>query len=150
MSADPPGPSLAKRAGAAVYDLLISLALMLGCAFLLTLAGLPPDEAGPGPGSRLLWQILLPAAPAGYFLASWVHGGQTLGLRAWKLRVATRVGHPVTPARAVRRLLAAVIAWAPAGLGTAWVLIDPKGLAWQDRLSGTRLVEQPCRNQRQR
>ena len=51
-------------------------------------------------------------------------------------------GRP-TFASASVRFIAAIISWAPCGLGFLWQLWDPDKLTWHDRISGTRIVHYP-------
>ena len=80
------------------------------------------------------------AVVAGFFAYFWTHGGQTLGMSAWRLRLVRADGGQPRLADALIRLVCAVVALAPAGLGLLWILIDRDGLAWHDRWSRTRLV----------
>jgi len=77
---------------------------------------------------------------AGYYLLNWMHSGQTLGMRAWRLRAVSDLGRPMTLRSAVLRLLFGILAWAPAALGVLWLYVDPEHLAIHDRLSKTRAV----------
>ncbi|TAM43504.1 MAG: RDD family protein [Gammaproteobacteria bacterium] len=135
-----PTASLARRLGAVLYDSLLLAALLMLVSFVyLPLVGrmLPPGI------NRPLYQLLLLAVSYAYFAGFWVRGGQTLGLRTWKLRLVGRDGGPVTWTRATWRFLAALFSWLCLGLGFLWVLVDPEKLAWHDRLSNTRLVRLP-------
>ena len=127
---------LARRAGAALYDGLLLLALWLvATAAVLALRG--GEAVPPGTVWFELWLLGVAFAFHGWF---WVHGGQTLGLRAWRLRVVRAGGAPLGWGDAARRFAAALLALAPAGLGWLWMLADGEGRAWHDRLSGTRVV----------
>ena len=72
----------------------------------------------------------------GYF---WTHGGQTLGMLAWKYRLVRNDGRQVTWRDAILRYLAATFSLLAFGIGFWWKLFDPQELTWHDRLSGTRL-----------
>jgi len=76
---------------------------------------------------------------AGFFLWFWKHGGQTLGMRAWRLRLFTlNEGEqkPMTYSRLILRLFASL-----GGLGTLLVLVDFKGKqSLQDRVAGTQML----------
>ncbi len=75
-----------------------------------------------------------------YFVWQWVHGGQTLGMRAWRIRVFDSTGAPLTWRRGTLRFLAAILSWLPLAAGFLWRLVDRDGRTLHDRLSGTRLV----------
>ena len=83
----------------------------------------------------------------GFFALFWRLGGQTLGMRAWRLQARSEAG-PLSWRQAWLRSVAALLSWLPAGLGFLWSLADADRLAWHDRLSGTRLVVVPKRRQR--
>lgn len=139
-SQPPPVAGLARRLGAVFYDSLLLTALLMVVSFVyLPLAGRMLSSGV----NRPLYQLLLLAVSYAYFAGFWVRGGQTLGLRTWKLRLIDYDGGPVTWAQATWRFLATMFSWLCLGLGFLWVLVDPEKLAWHDRLSNTRLVRLP-------
>ncbi|MFP4560834.1 MAG: RDD family protein [Thiohalorhabdus sp.] len=144
--------SLLRRLGAALYDALICLSLILGAGILFTLlmGGTTENLRGPGPAGRALLFTLWVLLPLGYFLISWTRGGQTIGMRAWRIRLVTEAGEPVPPDRALLRFLIALPAWLAVGLGVLWSLVDPQRRTWHGRLSGTRLQRLPKDTQRAR
>lgn len=75
-----------------------------------------------------------------YLGGLWRKTGQTLGMRAWKLKVVAEDGSMVTWLQALKRTLAAMLSWALLGAGWLWILFDRDQLALHDRLSGTRTV----------
>lgn len=139
-----PAAGLSRRLLALLYDLLLLVAL-----WLLTTALLLAATGGQlAARDRPLWELyLLRSALVGvtflFCAGFWTHGGQTLGMRAWRLKLESADGRPVSWSQAARRFAAAGLALAPAGLGYLWVLIDREHRAWHDRLSGTRVVLLP-------
>lgn len=134
---DAPPAGLARRLGAVLYDGLLLTALLMLVSFVF----LPLTEHWLAPPlRRALQQLLLLAVSLAYFAGFWVRGGQTLGLKTWKLRLVSRDGGPVTGVQALMRFLGAIVSWLCLGLGFWWVLVDRDRLAWHDRFSGTRLV----------
>lgn len=73
----------------------------------------------------------------------WLHGGQTLGMRAWRLRLQRIDGQPITIWQALLRFMAAIPSLALAGLGLLWILVDKDKLAWHDRISESMIVRLP-------
>ena len=73
----------------------------------------------------------------------WLHGGQTLGMRAWKLRLQNKDGRPITIWQALLRFLVAIPSFAFAGLGFLWMLIDKDKMTWYDRFSESVIVRLP-------
>jgi uncharacterized RDD family membrane protein YckC len=130
-----PAP-LARRLGALGYDLLV-LAAVLMCFTLIVvlIRGLRPID----PGTWWFEACLLGISVLfyGWF---WTHGGQTLGMRAWRIRIVGRDCEQIGWDRAVGRFFAAWLSALPAGAGYWWSLFDPQRRCWHDRLSRTVLV----------
>jgi len=70
----------------------------------------------------------------------WTHGGQTPGMRAWKIRVMADDGLPLNWKQALVRYLAGLFSLGLIGCGYFWMLIDAEKCTWHDRASGTRVV----------
>lgn len=132
----PATPSLLRRLGSLLYDSLTFAALGFAGAALYTVlfgvAGIAAPHAG--------LQLLVLSPPAGYFLWCWSHGGQTLAMKTWRIRVTDRHGMALAPALACRRFLLAGIGLALGGASVWWVWLDAERQFLHDRLAGTRLV----------
>jgi uncharacterized RDD family membrane protein YckC len=89
---------------------------------------------------RLLLQAGLVAVMIAFHVGFWTHGGQSLGMRAWRLRVVRWDGAPLRLSDALLRYAAAWLSALPLGLGFLWSLWDAEGYTWHDRWSRTRLV----------
>jgi uncharacterized RDD family membrane protein YckC len=76
----------------------------------------------------------------GYYALNWLRSGQTLGMRAWRLRTVSVSGKTLTWKAVILRAGFGFLAWAPAALGVLWLYLDPEHLALHDRLSKTRVV----------
>jgi uncharacterized RDD family membrane protein YckC len=87
----------------------------------------------------LLWLCCWLVAGA-YAVASWSRGGQTLGMRPWRLRVVGADGVAPTARQLVTRYLVGNLSLLLGGLGFWWAWFDRDKLAWHDRASGTRVV----------
>lgn len=150
---------------ALVYDLFPALAVLLFFGALATgfaaLLGHADLSDLPWAGPLLAFGAW--AFVGAYFVLSWQRGGQTLGMRPWRLRVVAADGRPAT-ARALTlryaaaslpalllleaagllpwadRLLPFWIAGAGAAAGLLWSLVDDECAALHDRVSRTRLV----------
>ena len=136
-------PGLLRRLAAIGYDCLLLIALYVVAAALVVLpAGMLFGIQDPAGDAlvRLLLQLLLVMVSLGFFVGFWLHGGQTLGMRAWRIRVVRADGYPLHAGNALLRALAALFSWATLGLGFLWMLVDPERLTWHDRISATRLV----------
>jgi uncharacterized RDD family membrane protein YckC len=131
-------PGLLRRIAALFYDSLLLAGVLMLASALVTLI----NAGEPVPSGPLMWlfQLYLLAVIYLYFAWHWTHGGQTLGMRAWRLRLLRCDGHNLQQTDGLKRFVAAVLSLLPMGLGLLWCLVDPDGLAWHDRLSATRLV----------
>lgn len=76
----------------------------------------------------------------GFFCGFWVRGGQTVGMRAWHIRVVRDGGGRLGWGRAAARFGALLVAALPAGLGFWWGALDERKRAWHDRWTRTRVV----------
>lgn len=85
---------------------------------------------------------LLVAATLGFYSWFWMHGGQTLGMRAWNIKVvhARLDGSPIAFAQCLMRCFMGIFSWAIFGIGYFWLYTDPSKDTWHDRFSGTRTV----------
>lgn len=64
----------------------------------------------------------------GFFGWFWTQGGQTLGMRAWKIRVVDLNNNYSTWTQAGRRFLWSLTSWMVFGLGFVWAFFDPDKL----------------------
>ena len=131
-----PSVSLLRRLGAVLYDTLLLLSvLFIATALVLVLTGGEAIPAGnPFFSSYLLFICFM------FYGWFWTHGGQTLGMRAWKIRIQQRNGAAISWWQAVLRFLSAIVSWLALGLGFLWMLMDRDKMTWHDRWSKTVLV----------
>ncbi len=133
--------TLLRRLAAFVYDTFLAAGLIVLYSFaIVALRGMRAVE----PGSVWFGASLI-GLHALFFCWFWVHGGQTLGMRAWRLRVERRDGGPVGWRRAAARYAAAWLSLAAAGIGFVWSLLDRERRCWHDILTDTRVVLEPRR-----
>jgi uncharacterized RDD family membrane protein YckC len=131
------GPAnLVRRGLALCYEALLLLALLLAGALPFVLMTGAVDRIA----ARPLFQLYLVALSALYFVWQWRHGGQTLAMRTWRMRIVTREGAPLDWARAARRYLFALCGTLLLGAGFLWAFVDRERLFLHDRLAGTRIV----------
>jgi uncharacterized RDD family membrane protein YckC len=131
----------ARRAAALVYDAFLLAALLMiftgGALFFTHGAAILPATAG---AWVYLYRTGLVAIIAGYYILNWLRSGQTLGMRAWRLRAVNPHGSRMSFSAAILRAGFGFLAWAPAALGVLWLYLDPDHLALHDRFSKTRVV----------
>ncbi|HYA38274.1 MAG TPA: RDD family protein [Candidatus Methylomirabilis sp.] len=140
MTPDMSPPGFLLRLGAISYDFLLLLALLLLMSFPYAFV---TGGHRPGQVAYSLYQTYLFAIWFLYFAWFWVHGGQTLGMRTWRIKLVCADGGPVTWVIASKRFGFALVSLLCLGLGFFWILYDRDKRAWHDRWSGTKLVRVP-------
>ncbi len=130
--------SLIRRFAAIVYDLLL-LASILFVATALVL----PFNAGQAFEAQIFYLLYLLIISFIFYGWFWTHGGQTLGLRAWKLQVLTFDSQSISWLQAFWRFSVAIISWSFFGLGFFWSLIDKNNFCWHDAFSKTAIFYNP-------
>lgn len=139
---------LARRLGAMIYDgFLVAAIWILITGLHLTLMryvlGVPPEQIGVGMVQVLSLRLALLLGAFAFFAFFWTRGGVTLGMQAWRLRVQTLDGRPISQVQAAVRFLVACLSIAALGLGYLWILFDAERRSWADIASGTRVVVLP-------
>jgi len=130
-------PSLLRRLGGLLYDGLTLVALWLLASAVFTSLYGAADTAS----ARLLLQAFSLTMIATYFLWCWTHGGQTLAMKSWRMRVVHADGTPLTGLGASLRFLLALAGISAGGIGLCWALLDRDGQFLHDRLAKTRLIQ---------
>jgi uncharacterized RDD family membrane protein YckC len=162
-SAIAPGPGYGRRMASLAYELMLLAAIAFVSSSVFTFA----SGAARMQGWVLhLHQAYLIAVFAAYFVWCWSRSGQTLAMKAWRLRLVDAGGRRATPGAALIRFLmislsaagiaaALILARSDPGsiwiavlavvgaLSPAWSLFDPERQFLHDRLSGTRIVTVP-------
>lgn len=120
-----------------VYDgVLLTAVLFAATAVLLPFTG--GQAIGPG---QSWYPAYLVMVAFGYFGWFWTHGGQTLGMRTWNLRLVGSGRGGVSWAEALVRFVGAGLSWLALGMGFLWMLVDHDSQAWHDHLSRTSIVD---------
>ncbi len=134
---------------ALLYDLMPMLALwmLLSTAFTFgyTYLGRHAVSENIAPFSALQWLLWLCCwlATGVYAVTSWRRGGQTLGMRPWRLKVVDAGGAAPSTRALWQRYAVGTLSLLAGGLGFWWAWIDRDGLAWHDRASGTGMLRLP-------
>ncbi|MET1219292.1 MAG: RDD family protein [Glaciecola sp.] len=147
---DFPRAGFMRRLAAMIYDALVAIAvgMVAALAFLFILVilhsnavvGANVEHFSDFMQTSVLFTTLLQVWVVmwvlGFFLWFWAKGGQTIGMRAWRMRIFSTVEAPMTFPRLLLRLVASL-----GGMGTLFVLFDYKHkLALQDRLAKTEIL----------
>lgn len=125
------------RLASMFYESLLLLGV-LSVAFMLPHLALGMGLEIVLPGPVLVMHIFLVLGI--YFVWYWRHGGQTLAMQTWQLKL---VGADGNPAGLGRLCLRYFLSWPSLlfyGAGLLWVMFDRDRQFLHDRLAGTRIV----------
>ena len=149
--AAPPRPWVGWRLLALFYDLWPTLALwlLLSAAFTAAFTFLGHHDAheniAPLSGLQLALWATCWLVTGLYAVISWRNGGQTLGMRPWRLRVRAADGGRASTRALWIRFCVATLSLLAGGLGFWWAWVDRERLTWHDRASRTRMVREAKR-----
>lgn len=137
MTEKPTTPGIARRLAAMCYELLLVAAVLI---FALIVPHMLLGAFAKVQASHTAIKIHAFVVLTVYFAWFWVHGGQTLAMKTWRIRVVDVGGGRLRPAQAVLRFLAAWPSIALGGVGILWALFDRDGQFLHDRIADTRIV----------
>jgi uncharacterized RDD family membrane protein YckC len=132
--------ALPRRIAIIIYDSLLIVALWMAAAAVVVVIRQSEIEA-----ASLAFQLYLLAVAWLYLAICW-HAGQTLGMKAWRVRIVADSEcdpQPVSWPSTLIRFVVAMLSWAPFGLGFLWSLFHPQRASWHDLASRTRLILLP-------
>ena len=117
------------------YDLILVIAL-----FFFATAVLLPFNQGEAIQSTFLFPLYLLCISFIFYGWFWTHGGQTLGLRAWKLRLVSDEQTDISWKQAFIRYLTACCSWLVFGLGFFWRIWQKDSKTWHDLSSNSAII----------
>lgn len=132
---------LFRRLFAAFYDglLLFAVNFVVGAIAI----GINVQVSGDHLLPDIVGTTLLIATTFLFYGWFWTHGGQTLGMRTWRLQVLDHDGHCLSWGGSAIRFVAAGISWLALGLGWLWMLFDGNKETWHDKASQSRVMFHP-------
>jgi len=128
-----PPAGLLKQLLAMLYDSFLILAIL----FIATAILLPFSHGQAISG--FFYNLYLLMMVFIFYSWFWNKGGQTLGMKVWKIRIINEFGFNPSWAECFLRLGFAILSMACFGLGYWWRLFTP--YTWHDRLSHTRIID---------
>ena len=125
-----------------VYDLFPALALWFVACYAIELTHRAQPMASLHPDVRIGYVelLLLWLIPGIYAVISWRRGGQTIGMRPWRLKVLAEDGRPATLRALSLRYAVATLSVFVLGIGMLWSVFDDERRCWHDLAAGTRFV----------
>ncbi|WP_288107294.1 RDD family protein [Limnobacter sp.] len=135
------GPSRKRLFACVVYEALLLFGVLFIAGYLFDTL----TQSHSGLTLRHQRQAWLTLVLGVYFVWFWTHGGQTLAMKTWHIKLVNSAGNPVGMTTAVIRFALALFL-TPTGLSFVYSWIDRQGQFPHDRLLDTRLViSQPTR-----
>ncbi len=134
---------LLKQLAALIYDIfpILGMFLVTSLLFIFLRAG---KEVAP----QTLWfQIILFLEVFFYFSYSWKKGGQTIGMKAWKIGISNH--STLTWPNVTLRFLTGLLSTIMLGAGLWYSLFNPKKLSWMDLACGQPVVDFGKKNSEQ-
>ena len=131
---------LFRRLFAIFYDMFLLLAIY----FIVSYAAIffnhgkaiePTDTFYP------LFVLVISALSYLYFAWFWIHGGQSLGMKTWRIQLQAENNAVIDWRIEAIRFICAIISWAAGGIGFLWALFDRKNRCWHDLASKTLLID---------
>lgn len=151
-------PGVARRLACFVYEGVLLFGVVMIAGYLYSSLTQQRHALEGRAGLQAFMLVVL----AIYFVWFWSHGGQTVAMKAWHIRLVTADGRPVSQARALVRYLLSWVWFMPAlaasyaaGLRGAEVFavltvgvlayaalarLHPQRQFWHDAVCGTRLI----------
>ena len=127
--------SLGRRLGAMLYDSWLLLAIWF---ISIGLSNLALQQTSP----PWLVQSIMLVEWYLFFAYFWSHGGQTAGMRAWRIKVVAPNGELVNLATATLRFFCAVPSMISL-IGLLWIFYDRENRSWHDLWSKSVVVHMP-------
>lgn len=133
-----------RRIAALIYDSFILLALSMAYGA-LALAGYKAfsgeiDQSYTPVLSGLLFQGGWYLSLAMFYFYFWHNRGQTIGMRAWRLKLVGQDGKRASYKSCAIRVLISPFLICLFFIAYLWKFFDPRGLCLHDRLSATKVV----------
>ncbi len=129
-------PSLLRRFATINYDCLLLMAVSIAYGLVYIgiaklLFGMTSDRA-----TGFIFQLGWLLSIAAFFCYFWIKGGQTTGMRAWRIKITNANGGPPSLKQSLLRFVLSPIGW----LCCVSALFDAQKQCLHDRWSQTQLI----------
>lgn len=128
-------PNIFRRCFAIFYDWLLIFSICIAATSVAVFFTHGEAIAA----NNLFFKLYLFIVISSYYVWFWLHGGQTTGMRAWKIKLTNTCNQPITLQQALMRIFIAIPSY---GLlvGFLWQFIDSEKQTLHDKLSKTKLI----------
>ncbi len=132
-------PSLLRHLAIVVYDLLLLISVLLFAAAIAVGVNAVATGGQAISSGNPFFFIYLLAVSFLFYGWFWTHGGQTLGMRTWKVFLLSDNQHKITWRQAFFRFIVAIPSWFALGIGFWWQWFGKGHKSWPDLISHTYL-----------
>ena len=129
-------PGFWRRILCMTYEFLLLIAVLFIAGFIFHLIYNDTDS----PYFRPIFQLYMLSVAGGYLIWFWTHGGQTLAMQTWKIRVVSASGKGISIWQAIARYFFAITSISFFGCGIIWAFFDREGQFLYDRIVGTKII----------
>lgn len=139
-SSSPTYAGIFRRLFAIFYDCFLLIAIL----FIVTaIANAMNNGEAIEPGNHLypVYVITVFILSYLYFAWFWMHGGQSLGMKTWQIKLQSSDNGKIGWKTTAMRFVSAIFSWGFFGLGFLWALFDKKKRCWHDLTSHTVLID---------
>ena len=119
-----------------VYDGII----LLGLLMLASAIALPVGDLEKTAFRDFWFTLWLFVVCFAYLGACWRYAGMTVGMRAWRVKLVSTNGQPISWSSCLLRFIVGIISSATLGLGILWALFDRQKRGWHDVAANTLLI----------
>lgn len=135
-----PAIGLFRRLMAICYDIFLLMAIIfLATAIVNAVNG--GEAIDHSPAYRIFLSLYLGIIIFFYFGWFWTHGGQTLGMKTWRIQLINNQTKVISWRQVAIREITASLSWALFGLGFIWSIFDKQKRSWHDMTSNTTLID---------
>lgn len=129
-------PGFWRRILCMIYEFLLLMAVLFITSFFFHLVYHDTESTY----FRLIFQFYLLSVAGIYLIWFWTHGGQTLAMQTWKMRIISVNGEKIGVWQAILRYILAIISISFFGCGIIWALFDRENQFLYDRVAGTKII----------
>ena len=133
-----PKTNTLKHLAAFVYDLFPVIGILIVTSGITLIF-----RGGEGVKAYTVWfQALIICEIALYYIYFWKIGGQTIGMKAWKIKIQSNDSSlfQITWQQAFMRFLIGLVSTALLGLGLFWKLTSKNNSSWMDKVSSSHTI----------
>lgn len=129
-------PSLFRYLAVIIYDMFLLFGLLL---FITVIASFL-NNGNPPSSDNLVYRLFLLASIIFFYHYSWRKSGQTLGMKAWKVKLVTLDNKPISFGQSILRMTLGLANIVTICLGYFWKYTNTSRLTLMDVFSKTKLI----------